>query len=244
MAFKKFNQIVTQEQNKWRWSTKQVEVVTKQVEVVYKTSGGGHKTSGGGLQNKWRWSTKQVEVVTKQVEVVYKTSGGGHKTSGGGLQNKWRWSTKQVEMVYKTSGVGVLLYIPRSFKPKERSDLTTVSESRFESIWVDCAAAESKRIILMGDYDIDFFQKNEKRKLETLLIPYGLVSCNTNIRTRQSVNKTALIDYIITENFKKCFVTESILNSDHYGTVAILDEKMMMKQMPIKKTFFRQKELF
>ena len=78
----------------------------------------------------------------------------------------------------------------------------------------------------MGDYNI-----------ETLFIPHGLVSCNTNIVTRQSVNKTALIHYIITENFKKCFVTESILNSDQYGTVAILDEKMMMKQMPIKKLF-------
>ena len=173
----------------------------------------------------------------------------------------------------KTSGGGLLLYIPRSFKPKERSDLTTISESRFENIWVecefnkkmylinisycptkqlsemflselalgiDCPAAENKRIILMGNNNIDFFQKNERRKLETLFIPYGLVSCNTKIGTRQSINKTALIDYIITENFKKCFVTESILNSDHYGTVAIV-EKMMMKQMPIKKTFFDKK---
>ena len=38
----------------------------------------------------------------------------------------------------KTSGGGLLLYIPRSFKPKERSDLTTISESRFENIWVEC----------------------------------------------------------------------------------------------------------
>ena len=38
----------------------------------------------------------------------------------------------------KTSGGGLLLYIPRSLKPKERSDLTTISESRFESIWVEC----------------------------------------------------------------------------------------------------------
>ena len=67
------------------------------------------------------------------------------------------------------------------------------------------------------------------------------MSCNTKIGTRQSINKNALIDYIITENFKKCFVTESILNSDHYGTVVILEEKMMMKQMPIKKTFFDKK---
>ena len=66
------------------------------------------------------------------------------------------------------------------------------------------------------------------------------MSCDTKIGTRQSINKTALIDYIITENFKKCFVTKSILNSDHYGTVAIL-EKMMMKQMPIKKIFFDKK---
>ena len=103
------------------------------------------------------------------------------------------------------------------------------------ALGIDCAAAENKRIILIGDYNIDFFQKNEKRKLETLFIPYGLVSCNTKMGTRQSINKTALIDYINTENCKKCFVTESILNSDHYGTFAILEEKMMMKQMPIKK---------
>ena len=38
----------------------------------------------------------------------------------------------------KTSGGGLLLYITRSFKPKERSDLTTISESHFESIWVEC----------------------------------------------------------------------------------------------------------
>ena len=106
------------------------------------------------------------------------------------------------------------------------------------ALGIDCAAAENKRIILKGDYIFDFFQKNEKRKLETLIIPYGLMPCNTNIGTRQSINKTALIDYIITENFKKCFVTESILNSDHCGTVAIIEEKMMMKQMAIKKTFF------
>ena len=109
------------------------------------------------------------------------------------------------------------------------------------ALGIDCAAAENKRIVLMSDYNIDFTQKNEKRKLETLFIPYGLVSCNTNVGTRQSVNKTALIDYIITENFKTCFVTESISNSDHYGTGAILDEKMMMKQMPIKKTFSDKK---
>ena len=112
------------------------------------------------------------------------------------------------------------------------------------ALGIDCAAAENKRIILMGDYSIDFLQKIEKRKLETLFIPYGLVSCNTKIGTRQSINKTALTDYIITEDFKKCFVTESILNSDHYATVAILVEKLMMKQMLINKNFLGQKELF
>ena len=97
----------------------------------------------------------------------------------------------------KTSGDGLLLCIPRSFKPKYSTDLTTTSESRFESIWgecefnkkylinisycltehlfemflselslgIDCAAAENKRKVLMGDYNIEFFRKNEKRKL-------------------------------------------------------------------------------
>ena len=44
----------------------------------------------------------------------------------------------------KTSGDGLLLYIPRSFKTKERTDLTTTSESRFESIWVECEFKEKK----------------------------------------------------------------------------------------------------
>ena len=89
------------------------------------------------------------------------------------------------------------------------------------ALGIDSAAAENKRIVLMGGYNIDFFRNNEKQKLETLFIPYGLVSCNTKIGTRQSINKTALIDYIIAEDFKKCFITVSIFNSDHYGTVAI-----------------------
>ena len=38
----------------------------------------------------------------------------------------------------KTSGGGLLLYIPRSFKPKECPDLTTISESRFERVWLEC----------------------------------------------------------------------------------------------------------
>ena len=45
---------------------------------------------------------------------------------------------RNLSLYDKTSGGGLLLYIPRTFKPKERSDLTTISESRFESIWVEC----------------------------------------------------------------------------------------------------------
>ena len=58
----------------------------------------------------------------------------------------------------KTSGGGLLLYIPRSFKPKERSDLTY------------------------------FIFTNHRLGIETLFIPYGLVSCNTNIETNTSKN--------------------------------------------------------
>ena len=52
------------------------------------------------------------------------------KTVGASFKN----NVKNLSLHDKTSGGGLPLYIPRSFKPKERSDLTNVSESRFESI--------------------------------------------------------------------------------------------------------------
>ena len=34
------------------------------------------------------------------------------------------------------------------------------------ALGIDFTAAENQRIVLMGDYNIDFFRKNQKRRLE------------------------------------------------------------------------------
>ena len=51
----------------------------------------------------------------------------------------------------------------------------------------------------MGDYNIDYFNTEEKLCLETLIVPYGLTFGNTEIPTRVLENSNTLIDYIITD---------------------------------------------
>ena len=54
----------------------------------------------------------------------------------------------------------------------------------------------------MGDYNINFLNKNERECLETILIPYGLYVMNKELPTRVVGSSKTLIDYIITDHLK------------------------------------------
>ena len=67
---------------------------------------------------------------------------------------------------------------------------------------IDYAITENKPLVLMGDCNINFLNKNELECLETFLIPYGLHVMNKELTTRVVGTSKTLIDYIITDHLK------------------------------------------
>ena len=109
------------------------------------------------------------------------------------------------------------------------------------ALGIDKAISEKKRIILLGDYNINFFDQNERNLLETLIIPYGLSSCNTTTPTRIFKKCRSLIDYVISEEFLCCYIAETILKTDHYATMAISPKLIENKKSPQIKFIFNKK---
>ena len=65
---------------------------------------------------------------------------------------------------------------------------------------MDYAITEIKPLVLMGDYNENFLNKNERECLETILIPYGPYVMNKELPTRVVGTSKTLIDYIITDH--------------------------------------------
>ena len=49
---------------------------------------------------------------------------------------------------------------------------------------IDYAITEKKPLVLMGDYNMNYFDKRERECLETILTPYGLTVMNKDHATR------------------------------------------------------------
>ena len=64
---------------------------------------------------------------------------------------------------------------------------------------VDKATAKNKPIILTGDYILNYFCENEKRKLDTILRPSDLNPINVRDPKRISSHNKTLIDFLITD---------------------------------------------
>ena len=106
-------------------------------------------------------------------------------------------------------------------------------------------AINKKKVILLGDYNINHLDKSERSKLETAIIPCDLNVKNKTIPTRfNQVNNTeSLIDYIIADFslVNDTFICDSIVKSDHFATLSMLGLRVEIKQMPVQKTIYDKK---
>ena len=111
---------------------------------------------------------------------------------------------------------------------------------------IDYAITENKPITLMGDYNLDYLNKNEKESLDTIMVPYGMNITNNKIPTRISGNCKSLLDYIITDlpELKRTYISDTPLRtiqgkmSDHFETSIITDIKMhKAPSVTIKEVF-------
>ena len=150
-------------------------------------------------------------------------------------------------------GGGVMLIIPSHMQPILREDLSTVSTSAFESLWVEfrlptCKSkalinvaycphkrysscffeqmasdisavySESKQVYLLGDYNVDYLEDFDQRKMKEFLNNLDLTIINTVAPTRITDQTSTLIDHFICSNEKKAYnymITDANFFSDH-----------------------------
>ena len=107
---------------------------------------------------------------------------------------------------------------------------------------IDSIVGSFDSIILMGDYNIDYLNKNERNCLDTIIVPYGLNVCSAKDETRINKSSKTHIDYIITDeqNFENSFVFETHFKTDHLASLFISNSKNL-KQTPQKIITFNKR---
>ena len=113
---------------------------------------------------------------------------------------------------------------------------------------IDNTITEKKPLVLMGDYNINYFDKKERECLETILTPYGLNVMNKDHATRVQNQSRTLIDFIITDHLKseifETFVSDSVFRTsknksiDHRATSVLGSLKIEKRcNVTIKEVF-------
>ena len=69
---------------------------------------------------------------------------------------------------------------------------------------LDQSFSQSSSIILMGDYNIDYLDNQERGNLENVIAPYGLLVSSPESPTRITERSQSHIDYIIHEQVTNC----------------------------------------
>ena len=113
------------------------------------------------------------------------------------------------------------------------------------AINIDNAITKNEKIILLGDYTINYIDALEKSRLETVILSYDLHIKNQTIPTRLNWgnNTKSLIDYIITDcsTINDTIICDSIVKSDHFATLSLLGIHAEIKKIPIQKKNFDKK---
>ena len=104
------------------------------------------------------------------------------------------------------------------------------------ALQIDYGITKKQKILLLGDFNINYLHPNERNKIDTILVPYGL----------SVVNKTPtrgknLIDFVIKDDelpHSNVFTFESPITSDHKAIAMITNVTMNKKQPPRRKRIF------
>ena len=106
---------------------------------------------------------------------------------------------------------------------------------------IDKVSTKKKSICLIGDYNLNYLNKKEKEKLNTIILPYDLHLMISRTATRHKNGSCSLLEYIITENGlrgKYYYVFDSPIESDHLAQVLFTDFTLTQKQKPLRKWTF------
>ena len=107
-------------------------------------------------------------------------------------------------------------------------------EELYSSIAI--AVPENKPLTLMCDYNLNYFNRNERDCLQTVLVQYGLQVLKPKYPTRVQGTSKSLIDYIFSDNLQakifKTYVSDSPFRTikkkgiDHRATSTITNSEL------------------
>ena len=105
---------------------------------------------------------------------------------------------------------------------------------------IDLAMAEGKSAKLAGEYKLNYFAQHDRKLLQSVVSPYDLKPSNIDTATRIYNSSSTLINYIITDNYQTGIVAYTILKTDHFATITVLNS-VMVKSKTTKKKFLTTK---
>ena len=130
------------------------------------------------------------------------------------------------------------LLVNVSYKPNEQNSTEFLDQL---AINIEKAITKNEKIILLGDYNINYLDTLEISRLETVILPHDLHIENQAIPTcsNRGNNTKSLIDYNITEcsTINDTIICDSIVKSDHFATLSLLGLHVEAKKVPVQRNF-------
>ena len=86
------------------------------------------------------------------------------------------------------------------------------------ALQIDYGITKRQKILLLGDFNINYLHPNERNKIDTILVPYGLSMVQNTYKGKN------LIDFVIKDDelpHSNVFTFESPITSDHKATAMI-----------------------
>ena len=129
-----------------------------------------------------------------------------------------------------------------TYKPNKQNSTEFLDQL---AINIDNAITKNERIILLGDYNVNYLDTLERPRLDTVILPYDLHIENQTIPTHlnRGNNTKSLIDYVITDcsTINNTIICDSIVKSDHFATLSLLGLHVETKRVPVQRKFFDKK---
>ena len=105
---------------------------------------------------------------------------------------------------------------------------------------IDYGITKKQKLLLLGDFNINYRQPNERNKMNTNLVPYGL-----SVVSKTSTRGKNLIDFVVKDDeqpYSNVFTFESPIKSDHKSIAMKTNVTMNKKQPPRRIIKFDKSE--
>ena len=133
------------------------------------------------------------------------------------IRNDLKMNTSFEALFLEISLVNIELIVGVVYSPQKHLSSEILDELVFK---IDKVFTMGCKFVLMGYFNINYLNMNEKSFLNTNLTPYSFQPCNQSVPTMQKF--TSLIDYFITDDTSdkhRTKIFKTYIKNDHLATI-------------------------